>query len=307
MNQPISICICILTFRRPGRLRAAIESIQEQTLLGNLSFELTGLVVDNDANRTGEAVTREFSHYPIPFRYAVEENRGIVCGRNRVLQEAGNSDFLALLDDDETATPEWLERLFETQREFNAGVVTGPVDFILEDPPPWVLKGRFFSPRRYTTGSSPKYVETNNILISGALARRYRFDMRFNDTSGEDTYFFRQIAQDGGTIVWCEDARVNESVGPNRTTSDWLIERERSSSNRLTRCYLYGRPGIGTAVMRVLRGLASLGLGAFLLLTSLGSKARAVKGRQRVGRFLGTVSALRGASHVYYKRDTPLS
>jgi hypothetical protein len=131
--------------------------------------------------------------------------------------------------------------------------------------------------------------------------------MRFNETSGEDTYFFGQIIQDGGIVVWCEDARVHESVGEKRTTAEWLIDRERSNANRLTRCGLYGHPGLKTVIVRISRGMASLAIGAFLLLTSVGSTARAVKGRQRIGRFFGTISAIRGVSHLYYKRDAPLS
>jgi succinoglycan biosynthesis protein ExoM len=307
MSQPVSICICILTFKRPARLRAAIESVQAQTLVGHPEFRLSGLVVDNDRNRTAEATAREFAQTPIPFRYAVEENRGIVCGRNRVLQEATDSDFLALLDDDEVATPEWLERLVDAQQKFAADVVTGPVDFVLENAPDWVSEGKFFAPRSFPTGSHPAYVETNNILMRGSLARQYRFDMRFNETSGEDTYFFAQIMHGGGVIVWCEDARVNETVGANRTTAEWLIDRERSNGNRLTRCRLYERPGPKAAIERLSRSLASLMIGAFLLLTSFGSMARAVKGRQRMGRFFGTLSAIRGESHIYYKRDAPLS
>ena len=307
MSESVSICVCILTFQRPALLEAAIESIQAQTLLGNPNFKLSGLIVDNDRNRAGEAVALEFAESPIPFRYAVEENRGVVCGRNRVLQEAGDSDFLAFLDDDEIATPEWLERLVDTQRKFNADVVTGPVDSILEDPPAWVLEGKFFAPRSYSTGLRPVYVETNNILMKGSLAQRYRFDMLFNETGGEDTYFFNQIRRDGGVMVWCEDARVNETVSAKRTTSEWLIDRERSTANRLTRCKMIETPGIATACVRLTRGLASLGIGSFFLLTSFGSATRSVRGHQRIARFWGTFFALRGETHIYYEQGASLS
>ena len=306
-TAPKSICVCILTFQRPARLRAAIESVQAQTLVGHKDFSLTGLVVDNDLQRSGEATVMAFEHAPIPFRYVVEESRGVVRGRNRILDEAGSSDFLAIFDDDEVAAPEWLERLLWAQQTFHADVVTGPVDSVLEDPPAWVSEGGFFAPRRYPTGSHPAFVETNNFLLSGSLARRYRFDMRFNQTGGEDTFFFNQISRDGGVIAWCEDARVNEVISSKRTNAPWLIDRERSNANRLARCRMIESPGIATISERLAKGVASLGIGVFLLFTSFGSMSRAVRGRQRIGRFFGTLAAVRGKSHIYYQSDTPLS
>jgi glycosyltransferase involved in cell wall biosynthesis len=306
-TAPKSICVCILTYQRPARLRAALESVQAQTLVGHEDFLITGLVVDNDSKRSGEATVLAFENAPIPFRYVVEESRGVVCGRNRILDEAGNSDFLAVFDDDEIATPQWLERLLWAQQTFHADVVTGPVDSVLEDAPAWVSKGGFFAPRRYPTGSHPAFVETNNFLLSGALARRYRFEMQFNQTGGEDTYFFNQISRGGGVIAWCEEARVNEVVSSQRTNAEWLIDRERSNANRLARCRLIESPGIASVSERLAKGVASLSIGVLLLLTSFGSTSRAVRGRQRIGRFLGTLAAVRGKSHIYYKSDTPLS
>ncbi len=278
-----------------------------QTLLTDRSFEVTVLVVDNDGQRSAEATVQEFSNAAVPFRYVVEREQGIVRGRNRVLQEAQDWDFLALLDDDETANSDWLEHLMRAQRKYSADVVTGPVDAILQTAPTWIAEGGFFKRRSFPTGIHPVFVETNNVLISGSVAKHNRFDTRFDKTSGEDTYFFGQIIRDGGNVIWCEEARVRETIGPIRTTASWLIDRERSSANRYTRCCLYLKPGIATICARLSKALASLGIGVYLLLTSSGSLARQVRAQQRIGRFLGTISALRGKNHIYYKEGEQLT
>jgi succinoglycan biosynthesis protein ExoM len=307
-TKVLRICVCVLTFKRPQRLRNALTSVLAQTLLLDPSFEISILVVDNDATGSAEETAREvLSTTPIPYRYLVEPREGLVQGRNRVLEEAHDHDFLALLDDDEIATPTWLEQLTKSQCKYEADVVTGPVDPLFEAAPPWVIEGNFFSPRSFPTGSRPPFVETNNVLISGALAKLNRFDLRFERTGGEDTYFFGQLDRDGARMVWCEEARVSEIVPPARTTADWLIERERSSANRYTRACVFLKPGVFTIVKRLFRASGSLAVGLFLLLRSMGNKARQIRARQQIGRFWGTLSALVGKSHVYYKKGASLT
>lgn len=304
----LRVCACILTYKRPQKCRAALESVLAQTILDDPDFEIGILVVDNDSHRSAENVVIDISKStPITVRYVVEAGQGIVAGRNRVLEEAQAWDFLALLDDDETAAPNWLERLIRAQREYEADVVTGPVDPVLEATPSWVAEGGFFAPRSFGTGTTPKFVETNNVLISGRLTKCYRFDTRFNTTSGEDTFFFLEIMRDGARVIWCEDARVSESISPARTTAEWIVARARSNANRYTRACLFLRPGLATKLSRVFRALASLFLGVLFWLTSFGSLARKVKARQRIGRFRGTIAGLRGKSHVYYKKGATLT
>jgi succinoglycan biosynthesis protein ExoM len=307
-SEAIRICVCILTYNRPHLCAAALDSVFAQTLIGNPDYQIQALVVDNDKHGTAEAVVRERANSTaVPVRYVIEEKRGIVNGRNRVLQEAREWDYLALLDDDEIATPTWLEGLLWAQKEFHADVVTGPVDAIFESAPGWVIDGGFFAARRFDTGSTPKFIETNNVLISGALVQSRRFDIRFNDTSGEDTLFFCEILRDGAKVVWCEHARVSEFISPTRTTEKWIVERAHSNANRYTRVSLILKPGWVTIGNRVLRAVGSLGIGLLLRSMSFGSDARKVKARQRIGRFQGTFAGISGRNHVYYKKGAPLT
>ena len=106
-NTLIKVSICAATYKRPGLLQDLLQS------LNNLTFDRISvptvevIIVDNDAGRTAEATVeaiRPFFKWPLT--YVVEPNQGVTYARNRCIAEAArDSDFIAMLDDDETATP----------------------------------------------------------------------------------------------------------------------------------------------------------------------------------------------------------
>src|SRR5687768_8138920 len=67
--------------------------------------------------------------YRLPVTSTVVEEPGISAVRNAILAEArdGGADFIAMIDDDETASPGWLAELLRIQAAFDADVVGGPV------------------------------------------------------------------------------------------------------------------------------------------------------------------------------------
>lgn len=71
-------------------------------------------VVDNDAEgRAGVAVGEALAAgYPWPLHHVVAPERGISHARNRALEAAlPGCDYLAFIDDDETAPRDWLREL----------------------------------------------------------------------------------------------------------------------------------------------------------------------------------------------------
>ena len=65
---------------------------------------------------------------------------------------------------------------------------------------------------------------SNNLLLDLRWSRRLglRFDPRFGLTGGEDTMFTHDLVGRGGTIVWCDEAVVRESVPADRATRSWV-------------------------------------------------------------------------------------
>lgn len=303
-----SICIGVLTFRRPEILDLTVRSLLAQTLLQDPSVAIDILIVDNDDQESArEIATKLAQTSACPIRYASEPKRGIVHGRNRVLSEFGDADFLALIDDDEVAEPDWLENLYRMQRARNVDIVSGPVFPIFEDAPEWVKEGGFFAPAYHPDGSSPPFLATNNILMRGELARKHRFDERFNMTSGEDTFFFLELERAGARTAWCNSARVSEKIPAARTTVEWLGDRQRSAANRYTRCMLYLEPGPKTALSRLLRVGGNIVSGTLLFLRNPFSIIRRVQSLQQFKRAAGTLAGIRGSSHIYYQQNQSIT
>lgn len=227
-SQP-SVAICISTYRRPRGLRALLESIN------GLRFETDAprvviKVADNDPEGGAQDVCETLrASVAYPIEYAVEPRRGISEARNRALDMVGEDvEFIALVDDDETVAPDWLERLLCGLKQHDADVVSGPVlPAYPEDTPGWVIRGGFFEQGRFRTGSVRPYAYTNNVLFRRTLLTEYglRFDERYSLIGGGDRAFFQRAARAGCRIVWIDEACVREVVPASRAKAGWILRR----------------------------------------------------------------------------------
>jgi succinoglycan biosynthesis protein ExoM len=292
--------VCVLTFKRKQMLRAALESLQQQDLEG-VGADIQILVVDNDAAESGRAVVGEtFAGACLPQRYVVEPKQGIARARNRALEDSGECDFVAFMDDDETADPNWLKRLLEVQGRFDADVVTGPVVPRYLHSPEWILRGGFFAPRREATGRRVRFVQTNNVLIRRSAVGNRRFDLRFDSTGGEDTDFFMRLDDAGARMVWADDAKVYETISEDRASLAWIVRRAFTEASNYTACRLRSTPGAATVVSRVTTAFGGFCFGGLLLLAGISGRHRCVQGLRLISRALGTIYALAGLTHPYY-------
>jgi succinoglycan biosynthesis protein ExoM len=300
MNDPVHIQVCLLTYKRPALLRETLLSLRSQ-VISDPQLNMHILVVDNDAAGSGQETFRSvLEGSPIPARYVCEPGRGIGNARNRALRESAGMDYIAFIDDDEMATPEWLQNLYQTMRRSQADIVTGPVTPKFLEAPQWIVQGGFFRMNPQATGNTVEFVATNNVLFRAELATRYKFDSRFDATGGEDTHFFMRVKRDGHRLVWCQEAEVIETVPGHRTKVKWMLQRAQSDANRYTRCCLDLDRGFATRIKRFGKALLGFGAGVLLLPAGLLQKKHAVRGLQWIYRALGTCSALWGAQTIYY-------
>ncbi len=312
-TSAISVQVCVLTYKRPDQLRRTIESLMhqrsaqtEQTAGQPLAcahgrLQLSLLVVDNDAALSGQSVVQDFiSRAEFPIRYLSHAARGIAGARNRALEASQEMNFVAFLDDDETADEEWLARLVETSIDFDADVTTGPVKPHHENSPGWVKRGCFFDPAHRVTGSSLAFVATNNVLLRNEIVKSFRFDPRFDATGGEDTDFFLRIRHAGLRLIWAQEAVVTEAIPASRANLAWILNRARSDANRFTRVCLYLNPHALTVVHRLAVACAGLLAGLVRLPLGLIERYQGVRGLQLIYRSFGTLSALRGRQTIYY-------
>lgn len=253
------VAVMALTFQRPAGLRTLLDGLSNLTFArtakppasGEASTsgerpgpgsmpELTFVIVDNDPEGSGRAICDEMrGQLPGRLHYVLEARRGISHGRNRALAESLElgADLLCFIDDDECPKPNWLDELIAAHQRYDADVVAGPVLSIFpEGTPPWIVSGGFFDLRRFPTGTRIEYAYTNNVLMRARMLRDLdcRFDTRWALLGGGDVHFFRRLARQGRSIVWCDEAIVHETVPATRANPQWLRQRAYRTGNAMS-------------------------------------------------------------------------
>lgn len=280
-NTPeVSICIC--TYKRPVLLLQLLESLAGQTL-SLVRFEV--IVVDNDKLASAKPIIMEaLQRYPaLAVRYEIEPTPGISYARNKSVALA-NGDFLAFIDDDEWAVSNWLSDLLERMTKQDADAVLGPV--IPQFPMgtrPWAVKSRFFERPRFTSGTyiGWRACGTGNALVKACWVKARQplpFAEHLALTGGEDSDFFKWLEGQGGKLVWCDTAEVNEVVPLSRQTLSFILERCFRTSTGYWRDEYAGHPKwwiFRKAVTGLIGGVGFVLLGGLLLPFGFGKSVRA--------------------------------
>jgi glycosyltransferase involved in cell wall biosynthesis len=248
--DPVRLAVCVNTYLRPEGLERFLQALAGATFANPIP-QIDVVVVDNDAEATARKVCKNADEwFPFDLHYVVEKRRGIPQARNTALSVAMPlADFVVITDDDVEPTPGWLAELLRVQRVYRAEVVAGPnPPRFIEEPPAWVVEGRFFESPRRATGIGIKTAATNNVLVRrDALERMDRlFDERLGLQGFDDTEFFRRMAQKGHRMVWADDAIVYECIPATRATLRWLLQRAYRIAN-----------GLGSPELRRLEGVTA--------------------------------------------------
>jgi succinoglycan biosynthesis protein ExoM len=252
--NPRSIDICVCTFRRP-ELADTLRSIAAMDMPED--FDVRVIVADNDDAPTAQPLVTMLAKElkpPIIYRHAPARN--ISIARNACL-DASTSDFVAFIDDDETASSQWLVELVAVAEADGATVVLGPVRALYRpDAPRWMRKGDFHSTLPVWVGGEIRTGYTCNVLLrmGDESLRGRRFSLARGQTGGEDTEFFDQMVKAGGWIAFAPEAWVDEVVPSARAAFDWLGRRRFRVGQ--THGHLLGRNARGLALVKEV-GLAS--------------------------------------------------
>ena len=225
VSAHVSVCVC--TFRRPKSLRQLLGALAAQRTSGRFTFDI--IVVDNDRSETARPVCERFQTISrIPVGYYVEPVQNIALARNRAVGQA-TGDYVALIDDDELPADGWLLRLFEARERCQSDGVLGPVlPFYEEEPPSWVVKGRFHERPQHQTGEVLRWdqTRTGNVLLRRAVFGLIQGPFRAEfGMGGEDRDFFKRAISRGCRFVWCADAHVRELVPIARCRRSFMLKR----------------------------------------------------------------------------------
>ena len=226
-GAPPAVSVVIPTFRRPRQLMRAATSVTSQAVLPEGGVEL--IVVDNNPGGSERAAVEGLAlGAPFPVRYVHAATPGLAHARNAGVA-ASRGRFIAFLDDDETASPLWLERLLTTAARYDADLVFGPVEAMIpEDVPHWPYLRDFFSrPGAAVSGPISHFYGAGNSLIRRLALpdRDAPFSASRNRFGGEDDVLFHEMSRRGAVIAWAHDAVVFEYPERDRMTVRYAYRR----------------------------------------------------------------------------------
>jgi GT2 family glycosyltransferase len=231
LDLTVDIVVCIPSFRRPEHLRRTLQSLAEQQTRRRFAV----VVVDNDAAKCqGVPVAAEFLHSGRLQGLCVVEPRQGNCQAINAAFETALATFpaaihLLMIDDDEIASLNWVERMVGAVEATGADLVGGPVLPNFDDDSKRALRRHpAFRPAYDASGPVPMIYGCGNCLVQRAVFERLddpTFDLRFNFLGGGDTDFFARCREAGMKFHWAADAIITETVPPVRTRPGWLALR----------------------------------------------------------------------------------
>ena len=222
----VRICLGVCTFGRPQMLHRCLTSLSRLETPPGCDVEI--IVVDNHPTPIEQGIVDCFSHHGRPFHYVHERRRGIAQARNAILDKAMElrADFIAMVDDDQVAPPDWLETMWLAQQWSQADIVESSVEYDYPDALPlWA----FPKSKKHRWKHSSDRAATNGVMFKAELAdlggAGLRFDEAYALTGGEDREFFWRAHRWGARIVRTPQAVITEFIPETKLTFSAQVAR----------------------------------------------------------------------------------
>lgn len=236
----INISVAICTHNRDKHLGKALDSLVLQTLPVR-EFEI--IVIDNKStDRTKEIVLQYYKHVE-NLRYIYEPILGLSQAKNTAWKNAKGT-YVAYLDDDAIAAPNWLEQILITFEEYKSkghhiGALGGKVEPIWEIPKPhWLTDQMALQLTVLDWSDVPIFIENESKWIVGAntiypktiLEKFGGFSIQLGRKgkkllSHEENLLHHQIREAGNKIVYDPIVKVKHLIPKERINQEWLLNR----------------------------------------------------------------------------------
>lgn len=307
--EGVEVVVTVPTFRRPQQILDTLASLKAQKTARRFAV----ITIENDAEKAEGAASAAplFERGEIDGLLIVAHERGNCSAYNAGWQTAllqfPHFRYLLVIDDDETADPDWLEAMCSTAERLGADIVGGPQipefgDAGLQRT--WE-RHPVFAPPYAETGPVRALYSSGNLLLSRDVLARMGppfLDLKFNFLGGGDSDFLSRAAQAGFRLGWCAEGVAREIVPTRRTERDWIRARSLRNGVISTLIELRKRAGRPLGNLRVFaKSLALLAVSPWRglrLLFSTGSPAAALH-PVHVG--LGRVMAHFGYAREQYR------
>jgi GT2 family glycosyltransferase len=231
LDPTIETVVCVPCFRRPEHLRKTLQSLADQ----RTGRRFAVVMVENDAAACGSVpVAGEFLRAgKFPGLCVVEPRQGNCHAINAAFATAlaifPDAVHFLMIDDDEIASEDWLERMVLAAEVTAADVVGGPVLQRFDDDTKRELQRHpAFRPAYDASGPVPIIYGCGNCLIKRSVFDKLGnpvFDLRFNFLGGGDVDFFTRCRRKGMKFHWVAEAAIVETVPDARTRPGWIALR----------------------------------------------------------------------------------
>lgn len=277
--EPPRIDVCICAFMRREGLRRCLLSLAAQ--VDAPPFRVR--VADNHAQPTVAAwIAADVAAPPFELQVLHAPHANIAVARNALLQ-ASAAEWIAFLDDDEIAEPDWLATLYAAGD--TGDIVFGPVRALYPSTAPdWLVRGDFLSKRPAQRGYGYDTGPSANVLVRRAAVGALRFDESLGRTGGEDTSFFAMLHDRGARLSFCERAIVCEPADPARCGFSTLLRRNFASGHAHARVLrMRGRGRLRVAILAMSKCTASLAFAAMQAASSAGWRRQCLRAALHAG------------------------
>lgn len=275
----VRIDVCICAFARRAGLHHCLQSLAAQ--VDAPAFRV--IVADNHAQPVVRAwIDADGGTWPFELHVLHAPQANIAVARNALL-DAASAEWIAFIDDDEVAAPDWLASLFAARDACD--VVFGPVQALYPAAvPDWLRRGDFQSkrPARRTRGYDTGH--SANVLIRREHIGALRFEVELGSTGGEDTLFFARMHDAGARLLFRDGAVVFEPADPARSGFAALMARSVASGHahaRVQRMRGQGRARI--AIVAAAKCAASLCFAAMQVMSAVGWRRQCLRAALHFG------------------------
>lgn len=228
MNKNL-LTIVICTYNRAHILPEALESLLRQTVSPEDYYLL---IIDNNSTDNTQEVLIPFKERFPYMRIVMEYNQGLSHARNRALKEC-QTEWLAFLDDDAKAHPDWVETILKTIEKGDFDGFGGPYYawHHYGPAPRWLPEdfGTYESPQGYGLLEENTYIPGGNSVLRCDAARSvgtFSTELGMNGDHcgyGEETQFFERMRTAGYRMGYVPQMKIDHCVLPYKYTLRWQI------------------------------------------------------------------------------------
>lgn len=234
----IDVSVVVCTRNRSASLDRLLSSLDTQILPAAVLPEIV-LVDNGSSDGTAELVAEFAKRAVLPVRYTWEERPGVAVARNCGVREA-KGEWIAFIDDDETADTLWLFELLNAAKASGVDVVGGRLALAVDPQLERRLAGtarkhldETFARSRFDRAFNYCGPGTGNVLIRRRVFERIGLFAEELPVRGEDQDFFRRARAAGVSIATADRALVLHHLPLDRLTPDALHRVARTNGQSL--------------------------------------------------------------------------